>query len=58
MSPDLRLMSVPEFATRAGLGLRTVRRLIADGEVKVVRVGKRVLVSEPELERFVAAHTV
>lgn len=36
-----------------GLGLSTVRRLIREGQLRSVRVGRRVLIAREALEEFV-----
>ena len=41
-----------EFAFLTGLSLRTVSYLIADGTIRVKRVGSRVLIPRAELLRF------
>ena len=43
-------------AERLGLSLRSVRRLIARGELPVHRLGRAVRISEDDLVRFLAAH--
>lgn len=45
-------VSAHEAAQRLGLSGRTVDRMIADGRLEVVRVGRRVLVPMSELERI------
>jgi len=51
-----RLLAVPEVAVRTGLGISTVRRKIAQGEIPAVRLGSKpgssVRVDENELERW------
>jgi excisionase family DNA binding protein len=51
-----RLLAVPEVAVRTGLGISTVRRKIAQGEIPAVRLGSKagssVRVDERELERW------
>ena len=48
------LKSVGEAAELFGISRWTVRSYIRDGKLKPVRLGRRVLVEETELERFVA----
>ena len=48
------LKSVEEAAGLLGISPWTVRRDIRDGKLRPVRLGRRVLVEEAELERFVA----
>ena len=49
------LMSVKEAAGLLGISHWTVRSYIRDGRLKPVRLGRRVLLSEEELERLVRA---
>jgi len=46
------LFSLEEFSLLAGLSLRTTNKLIANGEVRSIRVGRRRLISRSELDRF------
>jgi excisionase family DNA binding protein len=51
-----RLLAVPEVAVRTGLGISTVRKKIALGEIPAVRLGSKpgssLRVDENELERW------
>jgi excisionase family DNA binding protein len=47
------LLTLTEFSLLASLSLRTVTKLVASGEIKSIRVGRRRLVSRAELDRFV-----
>jgi excisionase family DNA binding protein len=49
------LLTVPEAADRLRVSRRTLERLIAAREVRPVRIGRRVLVSEREVEVYLAA---
>jgi excisionase family DNA binding protein len=49
----LPLVSVDEVAAQLGVSPRTVRSLIATGDLKVLRIGRRVLVSRETLLAFV-----
>jgi excisionase family DNA binding protein len=49
------LLTVPEAADRLRVSRRTLERLIAAREVRPVRIGRRVLVSEREVESYLAA---
>lgn len=53
--PALVLLDAAVVAERLGLSLRSVRRLIARGELPVHRLGRAVRVSEDDLVRFLAA---
>lgn len=44
--------TVEEFSIAIGISSRQARRIIADGLIKVVRVGSRVIVPAAEAERF------
>src|SRR5262249_102481 len=48
------LFSRREFSTLTGLSLRTIAKLIASGELRSIRVGRRRLVRRAELDRFIA----
>jgi excisionase family DNA binding protein len=48
------LVSVPEAARLLGIGKTMAWDLVYSGELKVVRLGKRVLVPRLEIDRFVA----
>ena len=48
------LKSVEEAAALLGISPWTVRSYIRDGKLKAVRLGRRVLIEETELERLVA----
>ena len=47
------LLSLPEFSVLASISLRTTAKLIASGELRSIRIGRRRLVAFSELERFV-----
>jgi excisionase family DNA binding protein len=51
ISPKL-LFDRAEFSALTGLSLRTVATLIADGTLRVKRVGRRTLIPRAELLRF------
>lgn len=48
------LLSLPEAAAALSLGCTKVRELVAAGELRAVRVDRRVLVPKVEIEQFVA----
>jgi excisionase family DNA binding protein len=48
------LRSVVKAAELLGISPWTIRGYIRDGKLKPVRLGRRVLLAEDELERFVA----
>jgi excisionase family DNA binding protein len=45
-------VSIPEAAGKLGVSQRTVERRIADGSLRVVRLGRRVLVPQTEVDRL------
>jgi excisionase family DNA binding protein len=49
-----RLESVEEVSKRLAVSTFTIRRLIKAGQIRAVRVSKRVLVPEAEIERVIA----
>lgn len=51
------LRSKADAATSLGVSLRKVDQLIADGRLKVVRIGRRVLVTDESLGAFVGHST-
>jgi len=50
--PAKLLFDRSEFASLTGLSLRTVSYLIADGTIRIKRVGSRVLIPRAELLHF------
>lgn len=48
------LLSVADVAARLSLGVTYTRRLIDRGEIKSVRIGKRVLVPQQFLDDYLA----
>jgi excisionase family DNA binding protein len=50
-----KLLTINEVADRTSLSARTIRRLIAKGDLPVHRIGRAVRVSEDDLARFLAA---
>jgi excisionase family DNA binding protein len=50
----LPLRSVRDAASLLGVSPKTVRRLIARGDLEAVRIGSRVLIREADLKAFVA----
>lgn len=47
------LKSIPEAADLLGISPWTVRAYVRDGKLRPVRLGRRVLLEEEEIERFV-----
>ena len=50
-----KLFTLSEVADLLRVSPRTVRRLVAAGQIRVVKVGRRSLVTERELDAYVAA---
>jgi excisionase family DNA binding protein len=46
------LLTIDEVAERLRVGKRTVERWVAEGEIASVKMGRRRLVQETELERY------
>lgn len=51
--PTRSYYSAAELAGRAGLSLRTVRRRVADGSLRAVRLGHRILIPAEALDRHI-----
>ena len=51
-------MNVGEAANYLGIGVRTLRELIAKGEIRHVRIGRRVIVRSSDCDAFLEFHTV
>jgi len=49
------VFNIKQAATRLGVSVSSVRRLIASSALPHVRVGKLVRITEPDLEAFVAS---
>ncbi len=49
------LFTVDEVAERLRVSRRTIERLVAAGRIRVTRVGRRVLVTDRELEAYIAS---
>lgn len=49
------LLTPTEVAERLRVSRRTVERLIASGQVRAIKVGRRTLVTAFEVEAFIAA---
>ena len=50
---DFQLLTIKEVADRLAVSVRTVRRLIDDGELPPHRMGRMVRVSVDDLKRYV-----
>ncbi len=49
------LLTIDEVAGKLRVSRRTVERLIAAGRIRPIHVGRRILVTDRELDAFVAA---
>lgn len=54
--PDTAMITVPELAKRLRVSGPTVRKLITDGKLRALRVGRQWRIPATEVERFLAAH--
>ncbi len=50
--PDALAFTVPDAAARITVAPRTLWTLIARGDIRAVRIGRRVLVTKDELIRY------
>jgi excisionase family DNA binding protein len=53
ITPLKTTYTVPEAATYLSVSQRTVRRLIATGQLEVCRIGRRVVITRQALKRFI-----
>lgn len=51
-----RLLNIKEVSAVLNASEKTVRRLIKDGKMPVVRCGRMVRIAQADLDRFIAAH--
>lgn len=51
------LHTIPDAAEMLGVGRSTLYNLISAGEIKAVKVGRRTLIPQGELERYVRSLT-
>ena len=49
-----QLLSLADTCQATGLGITVVKRLVADGEIDSIKVGRRRLVLAQGIERFIA----
>jgi excisionase family DNA binding protein len=56
--PSLKCIKVSEFANRTGLSLASAKRLIREGDIKIVRLSKRRIgIRESDLAAWMDART-
>ncbi len=49
-------MNIPEAGEYMRIGVRTIRELIAIGDLKAVRIGRRVILRKVDIDEFMAQH--
>jgi excisionase family DNA binding protein len=49
-----RMLNVDDVATQLDISLKTVRRMIANGELRVHRIGRSIRISEAEFQSFIS----
>jgi len=54
MESTVRLYRIQEFLSRTGLSRSTAYREIANGHLKVARIGRSIRISEAEICRYIA----
>ncbi|MDO3110425.1 helix-turn-helix domain-containing protein [Mycobacteroides abscessus] len=52
LAPEL-LLTIPEAASDLGICRSLVYRLLWDGEIRPVKIGSRIFISNRELQRFI-----
>jgi excisionase family DNA binding protein len=57
LPPSSQLWSIREAAERLGVSERYVWQLIADGVLRKVKLGRRTMVRDDDLIRYIASHT-
>ena len=55
-NPLQRLFNIKETSAVLNASEKTVRRLIRDGKLPVIRYGRMVRIAQADLDRFIAAH--
>lgn len=56
--PDVLLWDIPTAAEATGLNARTVRAILAERRVPVVKIGRLVRVRPDDLRAYIAASTL
>lgn len=51
-----RVLNVPEASRYVGISERTLRSLIAERKIKIVRLGGRILLRLVDIDRFIEKH--
>jgi len=50
----MKLLTVEQAAERLGVGVRFVRRLIAERRIRIHKIGKHVRIAEADIDAFIA----
>jgi excisionase family DNA binding protein len=53
-----KLMSFKQFCKKAEISASTGRRLIASGQLKYIKIGRKILVSQEQFAEFIELNTV
>ena len=54
----MKLLTVEQSAERLGVGVRFVRRLIAERRIRIHKIGKHVRIAEADIDAFIAASRI
>ena len=52
------LLSVAEVVERTGLSESNVRRRLREGEIAKIKIGRKILVAEADLDRWLERHRI
>jgi excisionase family DNA binding protein len=52
-----QLLTLLQVSGQLNVSVRTVRRLIEDGQIPIVRIGKSVRISAAQLRGYIISHT-
>jgi excisionase family DNA binding protein len=55
--PEFALLSIPQASAVLGIGIKTVRSAVRDGQIRAVLLGRRQLISKSEIERLLERRT-
>lgn len=50
-------LSIKEAAPKIGISQRTLRHLVEQGEIRIVRIGRRILLRPSDIEAFLEQHS-
>ncbi len=54
MKPPAQLSSLEQLASRWGVSVKTLRRIVQRGELKTHRIGTQIRISEDDIRNFEA----